>query len=55
MHGGATMNATTMSSLTPGTFRNCFESIGVHATLGSSFGGEELPTGLVTIIGQRTR
>ena len=28
---------------------------GVDATLGSSFGGEDLPTGLVTIIGQRTR
>ena len=28
---------------------------GVDATLGSSFGGEELPAGLVTIIGQRTR
>ena len=27
---------------------------GVDATLGSSFGGEDLPTGLVTIIGQRT-
>ena len=28
---------------------------GVDATLGSSFGREDLPTGLVTIIGQRTR
>ncbi len=28
---------------------------GVDATLGSSFGGEDLPTGLVTIVGQRTR
>ena len=28
---------------------------GVDATLGSSFGGEALPAGLVTIIGQRTR
>jgi SAM-dependent methyltransferase len=28
---------------------------GVDATLGASFGGEDLPAGLVTIIGQRTR
>jgi SAM-dependent methyltransferase len=28
---------------------------GVDATLGSSFGGEELPSGLVTIIGHRIR
>ena len=28
---------------------------GVDATLGSSFGGEDLPAGLVTILGQRTR
>lgn len=28
---------------------------GVDVTLGSSFGGEELPAGLVTIVGRRTR
>jgi SAM-dependent methyltransferase len=28
---------------------------GVDATLGSSFGGEDLPEGLVTVIGRRTR
>ena len=35
----------------PELLREC----GVDATLGSSFGGEALPAGLVTIIGQRTR
>jgi hypothetical protein len=34
----------------PELLREC----GVDATLGFSFGGESLPAGLVTIVGQRT-
>lgn len=35
------------------TFPERFDELGVDATLGSSFGGEELPVGLRTIVGYR--
>lgn len=37
------------TSFVPDLLREC----GVDATLGSSFGGEELPTGLVTVVGRK--
>lgn len=39
------------TSLVPHLLQEC----GIEATLGSSFGGEDLPAGLVTVIGRRTR
>lgn len=36
-------------------FPELLREYGVDATLGASFGGEDLPAGLVTVIGQRTR
>jgi SAM-dependent methyltransferase len=39
------------TSYVPELLREC----GIDATLGSSFGREELPAGLVTLIGRRTR
>lgn len=39
------------TSYVPQLLQEC----GIDATLGSSFGGEDLPAGLVTVIGRRTR